>query len=205
MLALNQVSAVVLAGGRATRMGGHDKGLQLLHGKALVQHAIERLNTQLGGPVHSIAINANRNLETYQRFCGRVFTDLGNSTVPGYAGPLAGFATGLHHCATTYLLTVPCDCPFLPLDLAQRLLTALLDANTKIAIVQDQPVCALLDCSLRNHLNDYLQSGGRKVQSWIGQHRTATVAFDQEYDDPHAFANANTPEQLTALEQRGLG
>lgn len=208
MSALNEVTGMVLAGGRGSRMGGVDKGMQLFRGSSLALNALQRLQMQQGKSDMGLAalmINANRNLDDYKTFGAPVWPD----TLADYAGPLAGFLTGLAHCQTPYLLTVPCDCPLLPLDLAQRLLTALKAEQASIAIAQApengklraQPVFALLHYSVLTSLQHFTQNGGRKIESWTNEHKTAYVPFNLPHDDRLAFANANTLEELRALEQ----
>ena len=210
-----QISALILAGGRGSRMGGVDKGLQLFNGIPLALHTLQRLQAQQGGLVHHIFINANRNLLTYQALGADVLPD----AVPDeFAGPLSGFLSGLAHCQTPYLLTVPCDTPLFPLDLAARMARALADHSAEIAMAsapetndkglsqtRSQPVFCLLKASLesclKQSLEAFLQAGGRKIDAWTAQHRCVMVPFDQPGDDPHAFANANTLVELKALEK----
>jgi len=199
------VTALVLAGGRGSRMGGVDKGLVPLQGAPLVQQALQRLRMQLGGGPAEIAINANRQLADYAAFGLPVWPD----PVPGFVGPLAGFAAGLEHCRTPLLLTVPCDVPRFPLDLLRRLRQALLQEQADLAlaaapdeggVTRWQPVFCLLRVGLRQSLLDYLEMGECKVQKWARLQRCAVVPFDAPTDDPLAFRNLNTPEQLRALE-----
>ena len=203
----SDISAIILAGGRGTRMGGVDKGLQPFDGVPLAWHAAQRLQAQQGGPLGEIMLNANRNLAAYEAFGVPVLPD----TLTDYAGPLAGFLTGLEHCKTAFLLTVPCDRPLFPLDLAQRLAQALERDDAQIAMVsaaeddyqlRAQPVFCLLARDLLQSLQRFTQDGGRKIDRWTAQHRTVLVPFDAPADDPRAFCNANTLEQLQAL-QRG--
>lgn len=219
--ALSDITALVLAGGRGLRMGGVDKGLQLFRGQPMVQCALQRLAVQQGVPLqglHGVLINANRNAEEYlalgEAVWGagrvRVFAD----RVPDFSGPLAGFQAGLGLCTSPLLLTVPCDSPLLPLDLAQRLLDALNAVQADIAMVQapeagrdgqitlrSQPVFCLMRASLLGSLTEFLASGGRKVDAWTAQHRVVHVPFNLVGDDPHAFANANTLDELRRLEK----
>ncbi|KJS71105.1 MAG: molybdopterin-guanine dinucleotide biosynthesis protein A [Comamonadaceae bacterium BICA1-1] len=199
------VTALVLAGGRGSRMGGVDKGLVPLQGAPLVQQALQRLRMQLGGGPAEIAINANRQLADYAAFGLPVWPD----PVPGFVGPLAGFAAGLEHCRTPLLLTVPCDVPRFPLDLLRRLRQALLQEQADLAlaaapdeggVTRWQPVFCLLRVGLRQSLLDYLEMGECKVQKWARLHCCAVVPFNTPTDDPLAFRNLNTPEQLRALE-----
>lgn len=209
---------MVLAGGRGSRMGGVDKGLQLFKGQPLVQHAVQRLLAQSGGAPGFVAINANRNLDEYASFGDAYWTDSSDD----FPGPLAGFQTALNHMAVLaqagrkfeYLLTVPCDSPLYPLDLLLRLRTALEAQNAEVAVavgaetfpdgravLRAQPVFSLIKPALQSSLQNYLQSGERKIDAWLGQHRLARVAFDLPHDDIYAFANANTLEELHTLER----
>lgn len=187
-------------------MGGVDKGLQNFNGTPLAMHALLRLQLQEGGLVGEQMINANRNLGAYDAFGVPVWPDSLND----YAGPLAGFMTGLERCETPYLLTVPCDTPRFPLDLAVRLAQAFEDEDTEIALaaareddgqLRPQPVFCLMRVALLESLVAFTQAGGRKIDSWTGQHRTVIVPFDLPGDDPKAFYNANTLAELHALEQ----
>lgn len=216
------VCAVVLAAGMGSRMGGVDKGLQMLAGQPLAQHCVQRLLAQTTGAPGLIAINANRNAEVYAQWGCPVWAD----DIVGYAGPLAGFQTALRHCAAApsnhtpmphqhyaYLLTVACDTPRFPLDLLARLAQALESQGADIAVasapeqsrsgewtLRSQPVFCLLRTALAPSLDAFLRSGGRKVDAWTAQHHTAMVAFDQPQDDPQAFFNANTLAELRLLE-----
>jgi molybdopterin-guanine dinucleotide biosynthesis protein A len=200
----DDITGLVLAGGRGKRMGGADKGLQNFNGTPLAMHAVMRLTTQAG----QIMINANRNLAAYESFGVPVWPD----GLADYAGPLAGFLTGLEHCETPYLLTVPCDTPLFPLDLASRLSEALLSNDAEIAMVsvpegagaapRAQPVFCLLRANLLESLVRFTQDGGRKIDQWTARHRTVLVPFDRPDDAPGAFSNANTLAELHALESR---
>ncbi len=210
--AIHQVTGLILAGGRGSRMNHLDKGLQELNGKTLIDHVISRLAPQ----VDFIAINANRNGPTYARWGFPVWSDkdlnpdatgdAGNRSAStneaGYRGPLAGLETGLMHCTTPYLLTVPCDSPFLPTNLAERLIASLQQQQASIAVactveknqVRLQPVFCLLHVSLLNQLQSYLESGGRKMDGWFGEQKVAHVIFD----DVSEFRNLNTLDDIRA-------
>lgn len=188
-------------------MGGVDKGLQTFNGMPLALHTLTRL--QLGGGVGPVMINANRNLAAYESFGVAVWPD----GLADYAGPLAGFLTGLERCETPYLLTVPCDTPLLPLDLASRLAHALEAEEAEIAMaaapevgrdgllqLRTQPVFCLLRVELLESLVHFTQNGGRKIDAWTALHKTALVAFDAPDDNPQAFFNANTLAELHQLE-----
>jgi len=207
LIAANDMTALILAGGRGSRMGGIDKGLQNFNGMPLALHTLTRL--QMGNSVSRIIINANRNLAAYESFGVAVWPD----GLADYAGPLAGFLTGLEHCQTPYLLTVPCDTPLFPLDLASRLANAMATQGTDIAMagapqagkdgslqVRSQPVFCLLRASLLESLVQFTQHGGRKIDAWTALHHTAMVPFDLPGDDPKAFFNANTLSELHLLE-----
>ncbi|MEO5695264.1 MAG: molybdenum cofactor guanylyltransferase MobA [Usitatibacter sp.] len=189
------VSGIVLAGGQGSRMGGVDKGLQLFRGKPMVEHVIERLGPQ----VDELLINANRNSEDYARFGHSVIAD----EIAGFAGPLAGFERGLAHASGELVVTVPCDSPFLPLDLVARLRAALEKASAEIAVAktgdQAHPVFCLMRRSVAGSLRGFLGSGQRKIDKWYTAHRLTEVSFDDEAD---AFLNINTREELASLEPR---
>ena len=201
------VTALILAGGRGSRMGGIDKGLQNFRGLPLALQTLMRLQLQ-SLPPQEVLINANRNLAAYESLGAAVWPD----TLDGFAGPLAGFLTGLERCETPLLLTVPCDTPLFPLDLIERLHAALIGQNADLAMaaareedgqVRPQPVFCLLRIELLDSLVAFTQKGGRKIDAWTGQHRCAIVPFDQLGDDPQAFFNANTLAELHALESAG--
>ena len=191
-----QITGLVLAGGRGSRMGGVDKGLQNHRGLPLALHALLRLQPQVGEAM----INANRNLAAYESMGVPVWPD----ALPDFPGPLAGLMTGLEHCETPYLVTVPCDTPDFPDDLVARLADALVGADAEIAMaetledgeVRTQPVFCLVKAELAESLVAFLHAGERKVDRWTGQHRTVTVRFD----DAAAFFNANTPDELARLQ-----
>lgn len=198
------VTGLVLAGGRGSRMGGTDKGLQNFRGLPLALQTLMRLQLQ-SHPLQEVMINANRNLAAYESLGVPVWPD----TLDGFAGPLAGFLTGLERCETPLLLTVPCDSPLFPLDLLERMVQVLLTQDADMAMaaapetdgaVRPQPVFCLLRIELLESLVIFTQSGGRKIDAWTGQHRCAIVPFDGPGDSPHAFANANTLAELQQLE-----
>ena len=198
MITSLDITGLVLAGGRGSRMGGVDKGLQNFNGIPLALHTRMRLQPQ----VAQVLVNANRNLSAYESFGAPVWHD----ALPDFAGPLAGFMTGLSHCETPYLVTVPCDTPLFPLDLVERLAAALEAQDAEIAMaaapeadgqVRAQPVFCLLRADLLDSLTRFTQAGGRKIDAWTAQHRQVVVPFD----DPNAFFNANTLAELRQLEQ----
>ena len=198
------VTALILAGGRGARMGGIDKGLQNFRGLPLALQTLMRLQLQTLPP-QEVMINANRNLAAYESLGAAVWPD----TLDGFAGPLAGFLTGLERCETPLLMTVPCDTPLFPLDLLERLQQALHSEQADLAMaaareedgqVRPQPVFCLLKVELLDSLVAFTRDGGRKIDAWTGQHRCAIVPFDRPEDAPEAFFNANTHEELQKLE-----
>ena len=192
------VTGLVLAGGRGSRMGGVDKGLQPYRGIPLVRHALNRLAPQVG----AVMINANRNLEVYAALSVPVWPD----EIADFPGPLAGMLAGLTHCATPYLVTVPCDSPHFPLDLVARLAAGLTQNPSDMATAYTradgrlfpQPVFCLLHRSLLERLRSFIVSGERKTGAWARTQRSAPVIFEDEA----AFANINTLEELGQLEPR---
>ena len=186
------VAGIVLAGGLGRRMGGVDKGLQPLHGRPMIQHVLERLRPQ----VAEIVINANQNLERYGALGHRVVSD----AITGFAGPLAGLHAGLQAITSPLAVTVPCDSPFLPADLVERLRGALGGNDLAVAKTGDQPhpVFALVRQSVAGNLETFLASGGRKIDAWYAALKVVEVTFDDEAD---AFRNINTIEELKGSEQ----
>jgi molybdenum cofactor guanylyltransferase len=184
---MSGVSGIVLAGGQGRRMGGVDKGLQPLRGKPMAQWALERLAPQ----VDEVLINCNQNLDAYARFGHRVVPD----EIGGFAGPLAGLHAGLKAASHPLLVTVPCDSPFLPLDLVARLKDRLGQNDLAVAKTGDQahPVFSLVRKELAANLEAFLRSGGRKIDAWYAALSTVEVSFDDEAD---AFRNINTLEEL---------
>lgn len=187
------ISAIILAGGRATRMQGADKGLVLLQNRSLIEHVINRLSPQ----VDEILINANREIAQYKALGYPVLQD----ELAEYPGPLAGLSLGLNYAKHDYILAVPCDSPLLPLDLAQRLMAQLLKNDADIAVASSNgnvhPVFCLCKKSVLPSLNTYLAKGERRVSAWQKNQRYIEVNFS---DCDNAFANLNTLEDVTALE-----
>ena len=184
---MESVSGIVLAGGQGRRMGGVDKGLQPLRGRPMIEWVLERLSPQ----VAEIVINANQNLETYERLGHRVVPD----EIGGFAGPLAGLHAGLKAAAHPRVVTVPCDSPFLPADLVSRLSSSLKDNDLAVAKTGDQPhpVFSLMKRTVRESLEAFLAQGGRKIDAWYAALKVVEVQFDDEAD---AFRNINTLDEL---------
>jgi len=192
----NQITGLILAGGRGSRMGHVDKGLQPFRGAPMVMHVIMRLSPQVG----AMLINANQNLSPYEGFGLPVWPD----QLTGFEGPLAGLQTGLSHCETDYLVTAPCDSPFLPENLVERLAESLLARDAELAVAvtgegesrQAHPVFMLMKSSVLPHLTEYLQGGGRKIDKWYRSLRFVEVHFPDE----DAFRNINTLDDLRRFE-----
>jgi molybdopterin-guanine dinucleotide biosynthesis protein A len=197
MIDRDDITGLVLAGGRGSRMGGVDKGLQAHLGMPLAMHALLRLSPQVG----EVMINANRNLAAYESMGAPVWPD----ALPDYPGPLAGFLAGLEHCATPYLATVPCDSPHFPADLVARLAERLDAAAAEIAIAATredgelrlQPVFCLMKATVLESLVTFTAGGQRKIDAWTATLRHVAV----EFDDARAFVNANTVAELRGLQR----
>jgi len=196
MIPAEQITGLILAGGRGSRMGGVDKGLQNHLGIPMALHALLRLQSQVG----EVIINANRNLSAYESMGVPVWPD----PLPDYPGPLGGLLAGLEHCTTPYLVTVPCDTPNFPVDLVPRLAEGLQTADAEIAMaatledgrLRKQPVFSLVRIDLLESLVAFLNSGERKIDRWTARHRCVEVSFE----DPAAFHNANTLAELQQLQ-----
>lgn len=193
-----RVTGVLLAGGRATRMGGADKGLVTLAGRPLAQHVLDRLRPQ----VAAVLVNANRNADTYLGMGVAVVPD----PIAGYPGPLAGLLAGMERADTELVLMVPCDSPFLPADLVSRLVRALDTSGADVAVAHDgsrrQPAFLLVRRGLQGDLRRWLEAGGRKIDAWFERHRVADADLS---DCPDAFVNINTPEERDMIDRRMQG
>lgn len=191
---LTAVTGVILAGGRAERMGGRDKGLLSLAGEPLVAHGIRRLRPQ----VAELLISANRHQELYSALGCQVISDPPKRR---FRGPLAGVLAAMDAARTPYLLTAPCDSPLLPPDYAERMWAAIEreDAAVSVAFGEEcwQPVFALLPVALRDDLVEWLAMGQGGAGRWLERHQPARVEFA---DWPALFRNVNTPEELARLE-----
>jgi molybdenum cofactor guanylyltransferase len=199
VIKLEHITGLVLAGGRGNRMGGVDKGLQLFNGAPLALHAVQRLAPQVG----DVMVSANRNLPLYATMGVPVWPDSSEGM-----GPLAGMLTGLTHCTTPYLATVPCDVPHFPHDLVQRLVTGLQNQKTNIAMavtpndmgqnmeLKTQPIFCLMKINVIEDLRHFLNTGQRKVEIWVNMQNHVHVVFERTEE----FANANTFDELHQLE-----
>ncbi len=187
-IARSDITGLLLAGGLGRRMGGQDKGLVNFGGKPIAGRVIERLQAQVG----TLLINANRTLDVWQSFGLPVVSDV----MGGFSGPLAGIHTGLTVCKTPWLVTVPCDAPFLPLDLVERLAEKVMASRADVAVAQCagsvQPVFALMRASVLPSVEKQLKDGERKIKTWLDS--VSCVAVD--FPDPTSFVNINTPDEL---------
>ena len=189
------ITGLILAGGQGRRMGGVDKGLQAFRGFPLVMHAVLRLGPQVG----HLLVNANQNLSAYEAIGHPVVAD----QISGFAGPLAGLHAGMARCETPWLLSSPCDSPFLPTDLAERLASSVSEHQADCAVArtgdQSHPVFCLVRADLAEALYDFITEGGRKVDAWFSCLRVAHVDFSDQAD---AFLNFNTLAELTQFERK---
>jgi len=192
---MDKITGLILAGGRGSRMGSVDKGLQAFRGRPMIAHVLERFAPQ----VDEILINANRSLDEYAAFGHRVVPD----AIDGFAGPLAGLHIGMAHATHPLVATVPCDSPFLPADLIARLSGAMQQHGADLAVAktfdQPHPVFCLTRASLAPHLQAFLASGQRKIDKWYATLKVVEVPFD---DQEAAFSNINTVEELKSLKQQ---
>ncbi len=193
----NNITGIILAGGRASRMDGRDKGLVDLAGRPMIEYVLEAIAPQ----VSEVLINANRNIEIYENYSRQVIPD----ATGDYAGPLAGFAAGLTAATTELVLTVPCDGPWVPFDLVSRLKQKLEQSSSNICVAHDgqrmQPVFALLRREVLPEIQCYLDGGDRKLSLWVKQQEPAIADFS---DYPEAFINVNTPNEKTRVERQLL-
>lgn len=200
MIQTREITALILAGGKSRRMGGRDKGLLPFGDGLLVEHVLARILPQ----VRTVLISANRNQKIYEGLGYPVIAD----PLEGFQGPLAGFLAGLENMQTDYLLTLPCDGPFIIGDLGSRLAGGLSSANADIAVAHDgdrlQPVYALLHRRVLADLQLALAQGERKIDRWYPRNNWVTVDFS---DVPQLFSNINTPEDYagTGQARTGLG
>ena len=189
----SNLTAIILAGGHGSRMGGLDKGLVLFDNNPLISYAINAVNPH----VSEIIISANRSISQYEQFGYKVIKD----EMVGGLGPLAGIYTGLLNCKTEYLISIPCDTPFLPDNLATNLINSVNEKNCNGAIPYTKlnsgkklfhPTVMLLRTELKKSLANYLNNGGRKIKIWTDAENFCEVLFDNE----RHFENLNTLDDL---------
>jgi molybdenum cofactor guanylyltransferase len=189
------ITGLILAGGRGSRMGGQDKGWIVVGGRSMIEHVILRLRPQVG----ALLVNANRNLERYSALGFPVVPDV----MEGFLGPLAGILSGMRAATTRYVVTAPCDSPLIGPDLVARLADALVDGGADIAVAHDgarsHPVFLLLRRDLIADLAAFLESGERKIDRWFARHRVAYADFS---DTPEAFINVNDADEQAELERK---
>lgn len=186
----NQITGLILAGGRGRRVQGQDKGLLSWRGKRLIEHVADRLGPQ----VEELIVSCNRNIPAY--------SDIGDIQVQdgraGFQGPLAGIEAAMEHVRTDVLVVVACDNPLIPMNLVERLDEACQVNNPECALItyahdgkREQYLCCAIHTSLYPSLTSYLEDGNRAVRHWFGQHQAASVDFS---DQPEAFVNFNSSE-----------
>ena len=188
------VTGLLLAGGQARRMGGNDKGLLPLNGRPLAAWGLERLAPQ----VDELLISANRNQAQYEKLGASVISD----SIDGFVGPLAGFVAGLQQARNQWVVTAPCDSPFLAEDYVERMIATMSNQSVDAVVAHDgnrlQPVFILINCRLREGLFQFLESDQRKIDLWLDQTNWCMTDFS---DCPDMFLNANTPEELELMHQ----
>lgn len=192
-MATGNITGIILAGGRARRMGGQDKGLIQLARKPMIEYVLNAIEPQ----VDAIIINANRNQKVYGKYGFTVVAD----HIEGYCGPLAGMASGLQAAKTPFVVTVPCDSPLIPDDLVQKLYSTLQDEDAEICTALSngrlQPVFTLMKSELLHSMLDFLNNGERKIDKWFEKHHLAIADFSEQ---PETFININSAEELAAIE-----
>lgn len=190
----DDITVVILAGGKGRRMGGKDKGLVTFKSSELIRHVIDAISQQTG----KIIINANRNLDQYRSFGYPVVED----TLSGFQGPLSGFLAAMSFVDTRYILTLPCDGPVVTDDYLTSMLQVLNDSGSDLVVASDghrmQPVYALIPVSLQQDLEQFLQAGERKIDLWYARHRVTQAVFPAALG---FFTNINTPEELSSKDQ----
>lgn len=191
------ITGIILAGGRARRMGGVDKGLVALCGRTMIEYVLDRIAGQVG----ALIINANRNVDTYAALPGHQDVPVVPDRDDTYAGPLAGMSSGLHAARTPWCVTVPCDAPLMGLDVVKRLYRALQSHGADIAVAHDgeraHPVVTLLSADLASSIDAFLEAGGRKIDRWLDLHNWVHADFS---DAPEYFINVNTEEERRIVE-----
>ena len=192
-MATGNITGIILAGGRARRMGGQDKGLIQLGMKPMIEYVLNAIEPQ----VDAIINNANRNQTTYEKYGFPVVAD----QIEGYCGPLAGMASGLQISETPFIVTAPCDSPLIPDNLVHKLYLTLRQENAEICTAFSngrlQPVFTLMKSELLSSMLDFLNNGDRKIDRWFEKHHLAIADFS---DQPETFININSAEELAAIE-----
>ncbi|MGY6031798.1 molybdenum cofactor guanylyltransferase MobA [Phytobacter sp. AG2a] len=190
---MGTVTGVILAGGKASRMGGQDKGLLELNGKPLWQYVAHALRPQ----VDKLIVSANRNLEIYRASGLPVIQD----SIADYPGPLAGMLSVMQHIDSEWYLFSPCDTPFIPHNLAKRL-SSVSESTSAVWVhdgERDHPTIALLHRKIVPELQHYIERGERRVMVFLRSLGGCSVDFS---DTQNAFINVNTPEDLARWEEK---
>lgn len=187
------ITAIILSGGKSSRMQGNDKGLLLLNNKPLYRHVIDRIKPQ----VSNIIISSNSNIEQYRQANYDVISD----QIPGFLGPLAGIYSGLIHSTTEWNLIVSCDTPFLPTDLVSRLQHKLADRRAAYVFdgEREHPTIMLIHRTVANDIRQYLLQEQRKLLIFLQSIDAISVDFN---DEKQSFININIPEELDYWNQQ---
>lgn len=192
MINKNNLTGVILSGGRSSRMLGNDKGLISLNNKPLISYAFDAIKSK----VDKLFISANKNIESYQQF-GEVIED----KIIGFQGPLAGISTALSIATTPYLLVLPCDCPLINQSLIEKLIKDAEGTNADICVAYDgvflHPTFALIKTKLKHNLSSFLKSGERKLSLWVQQNYFQSVDFSHQLK---LFMNVNRPQDLEEIQ-----
>jgi len=188
------ITGIIIAGGQSKRMQYADKGLTKIHGKPMISYVINSLSKQ----VNNIIINSNSYIKEYQKFGYPVIAD----TMDNHQGPLAGIVSVLTVVETPYAMILPCDVPCCPTTLGPQLMNAMQHKNADVCVAHDgrrmQSLIMLLRCSIKTHMESYLASGQRKVETWILNQHYTTADFSQNHQ---WFFNVNTPDELAHLDK----
>ena len=191
MIDKNNITAVILSGGRSSRMQGEDKGLILINDKPMIGYVADVVDGRAG----RLLISANRNIEAYQQY-GEVISD----ELVDFQGPLAGIAKAMSLVSTPYLLVLPCDSPLVNEMVIDRLIQCMADKDMDICVADDgthiHPTFALIKTSLKDNLLAFLDSGERKLGLWIEQNDFQKVDFS---DQPKVFINLNNPQDFDKI------
>ena len=184
----NEITAVILAGGKASRMDGEDKGLMVFRELPLIAHVVNVAKPK----VSQILISANRNFDEYANF-GEVIKD----DLEGFQGPLAGISKALKVCSTPYLLVLPCDSPLIDAALIDSLIEKMDVSQADICVAHDGSIMhatfALMKTTLKMSLEDFLEEGGRKMALWYRQQSIERIDVSSHLE---VLININRPEDF---------
>ena len=184
----NEITAVILAGGKSSRMNGKDKGLMNFRGQELIRHVLRVVQPR----VSEVLISANRNVELYENF-GKVIMD----ELEDFQGPLAGVSSALKVCFTRYLLVLPCDSPLIDEELIDNLISRMGKTEVDICVAHDGSIMhatfAIIEAKLGKRLEEFLENGGRKMALWYRQHSIERIDVSSQLE---VLTNLNRPEDF---------